>query len=131
MGQPGPQGEPGPVGPQGPKSECVAARTCTPPVYNSSYTRPAYFGNSQYDDYPVVYVTWQNAVDYCTWVGKRLPTEAEWEKAARGSIDTRIFTWGNQVPNCGLANFNNNPPIAWATPARWQPILEGPARMGY
>lgn len=84
--------------------QCVAAGACTQPEQTRSYTRSNYYFGT-YGNYPVIYVTWYQANDYCKWVGGRLPTEAEWERAARGDDDTRIFAWGNEPPTTKLTNF--------------------------
>lgn len=93
-------------------SSCVQSGECEAPSHNTSFTQNAsnssfYYGNPKYDNYPVVYVSWNDAKDYCEFVGRRLPTEAEWEKAASwddAKDVKRIFPWGNSI-DCSYANF--------------------------
>ena len=79
--------------------QCVDVGVCAEP---STYAASCNWEKPGRSEHPVNCLTWTAADDYCNWNGKRLCTEAEWERAARG-LDGRIYPWGNQTPSCSLA----------------------------
>ncbi|HKI55374.1 MAG TPA: formylglycine-generating enzyme family protein [Anaerolineales bacterium] len=83
---------------------CLKAGACEPTTdtsaFESSYSRGMYYGNPEYSDYPVIMVNWFEAQQYCAWRSARLPTEAEWEKAARGGLENKLYPWGDEAPLC-------------------------------
>lgn len=89
--------------------DCVAAGFCSPPADSPSANRISYYEDEAFDHYPVVNVPWHEAVSYCRWRKGRLPTEAEWEKAARWNptVGSLPYPWGHDTPDATLGNFTS------------------------
>lgn len=75
-------------------------------VRGASWRRPEGPGSTFLPNHPVVHVSWNDAAAYAAWAGKRLPTEAEWEVAARGGIEGAVYPWGNELTPRGQHRCN-------------------------
>ena len=93
---------------------CVNATACTPPAYRPGGNyHPAYYGDPAFDDYPVAFVNWSQAQQFCEWRGARLPSEAEWEKAAGFDPAEALklrYPWGDTFDGTQLNFCDRNCP---------------------
>ena len=91
-----------------PPTEAVAQAPWWRKVEGADWSHPEGPHSSLDDrgDHPVVHVSWNDAVAYCAWAAKRLPTEAEWERAARGGLERKVFPWGDELQPGGEHRMN-------------------------
>jgi formylglycine-generating enzyme required for sulfatase activity len=94
-------------------SECVRAGKCNAPTNSCPNNCTNYYGNPQYANYPVTWVSWEDANDYCTWRDARLPSEAEWEYAARGGLSGKNYPWGDTFDGKSLNFCDTNCAEDW------------------
>ena len=90
--------------------QCVDAGACTAPDTGSGCN----WGESGRDEHPVNCVDWNQAFSFCQWAGGRLPTESEWEYAARSGGQNIMYPWGDDSPTCSLANYSGCEGKTWA-----------------
>lgn len=96
--------------------QCVLAGVCNRPIGNNEYSDP------NFKEYPITNVTWSDAKEFCEWYGAHLPSEAEWEMAAKGSTQTRpqpgLYPWGSELDKTKL-NFgsSSSAPVGTFSPA--------------
>jgi formylglycine-generating enzyme required for sulfatase activity len=98
---------------------CVEAGECNPPSQPGATLHQSYYGDAAFDDYPVIFVNWFDARDFCFWREARLPTEAEWERAAGFDAEQGIrfiYPWGDEFDGTALNFCDSNCPAADRNP---------------
>ena len=104
-------------------ARCIRDRACQPLFGKDVSSSLSYLQDLQNEAYPIAGVTWEEAKTYCSWAGRRLPSEAEWEKAARGTAG-QLYPWGEAAPQSDRLNYHSE--IGHTTPVGSYPAGASP-----